>query len=228
MCFSAQADLVVGVALLPVAAAALREVRCRRELPFAALPALFALHQLIEAVVWLGVSGQVGPGLRSAATLAYLVFALPVLPTLLPVAVLLLEPRGARLRVAPFLGVGAVVTTYLAYVLASAPVRVVQHPHGLEYVTGVHNGTAWAVLYVVAVIGPALMSGYPSIVAFGVLNLVGLVTVALLMVQAFDSLWCVYAALASALVATHMRRRRRLPDPHRLHGRGPATLAELT
>ena len=218
MCFSVQADLAVGLALLPVAAASLREVRCRREIPFAALPALFAAHQLIEVFVWLGVQGRVGPSVQSAAALAYLVIALPVLPLLLPLAVLLLEPRGARLRVAPFLALGAVVCGYLAVAVLTEPVGVVQHPHALEYVTGVRNGDLWAVLYIVAVIGPALLSGYPSIVAFGVLNLIGLILVAVLLVEAFDSIWCVYAALASVLVLVHMRRRRRLPDPHRLRG----------
>ena len=51
MCFSVQADLAAGVLLLPVAAVSLREVRHVRELPFAAVPLLLALHQLVEAVV---------------------------------------------------------------------------------------------------------------------------------------------------------------------------------
>ena len=38
MCFSAEADLIVGVGLLPVAAVSLREVRRLREVPFASLP----------------------------------------------------------------------------------------------------------------------------------------------------------------------------------------------
>jgi len=68
------------------------------------------------------------------------------------------------------------------------------------------------------VIGPALVSGYRSIVAFGAINLVGLVAVAVLFVSAFDSLWCVLAAVVSVLALVHMRQRRRLPDPHRLRG----------
>lgn len=76
----------------------------------------------------------------------------------------------------------------------------------------------WVVLYVIAVIGPALLSGYRSIIAFGILNLVGLTTVVLLYAQAFASLWCVYAALASVLVLVHLYRRRALPDTHRLEG----------
>ncbi len=218
MCFSVQADLTAGAVLVPVAVASLREVRCRRELPFALLPALFALHQFVEAFVWLGVDGRVSAHVQSVAALAYLIFALPVLPVLMPVAVLLLEPHGARLRVVPFVAVGAVVGCYLMYALLTAPVSVVEHRHALGYTTGVRHGDLWAVLYVVAVVGPALMSGYRSIVLFGVLNLVGLIIVALLLVEAFDSVWCIYAALLSGLVLVHMHRRRHLPDPHRLHG----------
>jgi hypothetical protein len=51
-----------------------------------------------------------------------------------------------------------------------------------------------------------------------VVNLVGLVVVALVYRDAFASLWCVYAALSSIFVVVHMVRRRRLPDSDRLHG----------
>jgi hypothetical protein len=149
---------------------------------------------------------------------AYLFIALPLLPTLFPLSVLLLEPPGARLRVAPFVVLGGVVSTYLALVLLTDPIGVTPHPHCLAYQTGVQHMVVWSGLYVVAVIGPALMSGYPSIVAFGVLNLVGLLVVAVLYVQAFASLWSIYAAVMSVLVLVHMALRRRLPDPHRYHG----------
>ena len=153
MCFSVQSDLAVGIVLVPVGIASLREVRHAREVPFAALPLLFAVHQLIEAVA-----------------------------------------------------------------LASSPVTVVAHEHALVYDTGVEHGSTWTVLYIVAVIGPSLLSGYPTIVAFGLLNLVGLTVVAVLYTEAFVSLWCVYAACTSLLVLLHMVRRRRLPEPHRLRG----------
>lgn len=218
MCFSVEADLVAGVALLPVAALSLREVRHVRELPFATLPLLFALHQLTESLVWAGLSGDVTQQTQHVATMVYVLFALPVLPTLLPIAVLMLEPQGARLRVVPFVAVGAIVTAYLGYAVIAHPVHVVQHPHALEYQVPLTQGTLWVVLYVVAVIGAPLISGYPSIVMFGALNLVGLTVAAVLYQEAFTSLWCVYAALISLLVLVHMVRRRRLPDPHRLQG----------
>jgi hypothetical protein len=218
MCFSLTADLVTGTALLPIAALSLREVKHRRELLFALLPTVFAVHQLIEAAIWAHQDGYVSAGAAHSAVFAYLLIALPLLPTLFPLSVLLLEPHGARLRVTPFVVLGGVVSVYLALVVLTDPIGVTRHPHCLAYQTGVQHAVVWAVLYVVAVIGPALMSGYPSIVAFGMLNLVGLIVVAVLYIQAFISLWCIYAAVMSVLVLVHMVLRRRLPDPHRYHG----------
>lgn len=212
------ADLVAGTALIPVAVLSLREVRRRRELPFALLPAIFALHQFLEVAVWAGLDGDVSPGVANLAMRAYLFIAWPLLPTYVPLAVLMLEPWQARRRVAPFLGLGVVVSAYLAFVVLANPVEVIRHAHGLEYATVVHYPVVWAVLYIAAVIGAPLMSGYRSIVAFGALNLAGLVLVALFYTQAFASLWCVFAAASSVLILVHMVRRRRLPDADRLRG----------
>lgn len=86
----------------------------------------------------------------------------------------------------------------------------------------------WTGLYIVAVIGPSLLSGYRSLVAFGVLNLVGLTAVALVYAEAFTSLWCVYAAFTSVFITVHMVRRRGLPDSDRLDGQADTDVAELT
>jgi Family of unknown function (DUF6629) len=219
VCFSVQADVVAGIVVLPMAVVALREVRHVREVPFASLPLLFALHQFVEAVIWAGFDDHdVSMPLRIAAVLVYVGYAMVVLPTLMPLAVLLLEPRGDRLRVTPFVILGAVMSLVFAVEVFSTPMTVVVHPHALEYVTGLHHGGILAIGYVVAVIGPAVLSGYRSVVAFGVVNLLGLVVVAIAYEDAFASLWCVFAALSSALVMLHMLRRRGLPDSDRLEG----------
>jgi hypothetical protein len=223
MCFSVEADVVAGLVVLPVGVLALREVRHRRELPFASLPLLFALHQLVEAVVWAGTEGDVSAHAQRVAALLYLLVAMPLLPALVPVAVLLLEPRGSRARVAPFVVLGAVVSAYFAFVVVDGPIRVTAHAHGLAYATGLDHGDLWAVLYIAAVIGPSVLSGYPSIVAFGLVNLVGLSVVAISYQESFASLWCVWAALSSVLILVHLVLRRRMTDPQRLQGE-PAEL----
>ncbi|WP_233214724.1 hypothetical protein [Mycobacterium sp. 4858] len=90
-------------------------------------------------------------------------------------------------------------SVYLAVVVLTQPIGVKRWPRALEYQTAVHDSWVWAVLYIAAVIGPAVMSGYRSITVFA-------------------SLWCIYAAVLSVLVLVHMRRCRRLPDPHRYQG----------
>lgn len=213
------ADLVAGTALVPVAALTLREVKHRRELMFAMLPAVFAVHQFLEVAVWAGLDGDVSPGVANLAMRAYLFIAWPLLPLYMPLALMLLEPPGrARRWAAPFVALGAIVAVYLGYVVLANPVEVIRHPYGLEYLTVVQHPLVWAVLYIVAVIGPPLMSGYRSIVAFGVLNLVGLIVVAVFYFNAFASLWCVFAGISSILMLVHMIRRRRTPDAERLPG----------
>lgn len=219
MCFSKTADLVAGTALVPVAALTLRQVRYPRELWFALLPAIFAVHQFLEVAVWAGLDGDASPGTANLAMRAYLFIAWPLLPVYMPLAVMMLEPPGrARRWAIPFVALGAVVSVYLAFVVLANPVQVIRHPYGLEYLTVVQHPLVWAVLYIVAVIGPPLMSGYRSIVAFGVLNLVGLIVVAVFYFNAFASLWCVFAGVSSVLMLVHMIRRRHTPDADRLPG----------
>jgi hypothetical protein len=210
MCFSVTADLAAGAALLPVAALSLREVRHWRELPYASLPAVFAAHQLIEAFVWAQQDGDVSRGVGHLAALIYVFIAWPLLPVLVPISVMLLEPRETRQRVAPFVAVGSIVAAYLAYVVLARPVVVVVHPHALEYQTGVVHPLIWATLYIVAIVGALVTSRHRLVVVFGVLNLVGLIAVAMVYFEAFTSLWCAYAAAASIAVWLHMRSRRRL------------------
>ena len=157
-------------------------------------------------------------GVGQLAALVYVFIAWPLLPALVPTSVMLLEPRERARRVAPFVAIGWVVAAYLAYVVLARPVLVVEHPHCLEYQTGVAHPVVWATLYVVAICGALVVSSYRLVRVFGVLNLLGLIAVSMIYFAAFTSLWCAYAAVASLAVWLHMRSRRGLPDRERLRG----------
>jgi hypothetical protein len=103
-------------------------------------------------------------------------------------------------------------------VVLARPVLVVEHPHCLEYQTGVAHPLVWATLYVVAICGALVVSSYRLVRVFGVLNLLGLIVVSMIYFAAFTSLWCAYAVVASLAVWLHMRSRRALPDCERLRG----------
>ena len=79
MCFSPDADLAAGVVVTVIGVDAIRRARTPKELPLAALPLLFGIHQLVEAFVWWGLAGTVPSRVGDAATWLYLAvaFALP-------------------------------------------------------------------------------------------------------------------------------------------------------
>jgi hypothetical protein len=86
MCFSATANFVGSGALAAVGVITLTRVRHRRELLFASLPTLFAVHQFIEGFVWLGLDGILSPRVTHDMAAAFMLYAQGLLPFLLPSA----------------------------------------------------------------------------------------------------------------------------------------------
>ena len=115
MCFSPEADLVAGIVIGVIGVDAFRHVRSPRERPLAALPIVFAFHQLIEVVVWRGLQGHVDSGVWHAAAWLYLAVAFGVVPVLVPFAVAALEPEEHRARARSFVLLGALVAAVLMF-----------------------------------------------------------------------------------------------------------------
>ena len=95
-----------------VGVATLRQVHTRRELIVGSLPMLFAVHQLIEAFVWLGLRGDIASGIGDAARDAYVLIAHVLLPALVPTGFLLIEPlERHRRRLITFVVLGLAVAS---------------------------------------------------------------------------------------------------------------------
>src|ERR1700734_3402582 len=118
MCFSATANFVGSGLLGGIGVVTLTKVKHRRELLFAALPALFAVHQFIEGFVWLGLDGILSPAVAHDMGAAFMLYAQGLLPFLLPLSVLLFEPDGkSRRHMLPFLTLGMGTTLYILWAL---------------------------------------------------------------------------------------------------------------
>ena len=89
MCFSATANFVGSAVLAGIGVATLREVKHRREILFASLPLLFAVHQFTEGWVWLGLDGHLPPVVAHDAGAAFMLYAQGFLPLLIPLGVVL-------------------------------------------------------------------------------------------------------------------------------------------
>ncbi|MCU1456299.1 MAG: hypothetical protein JWL73_391 [Actinomycetia bacterium] len=205
MCFSPQADLVAGAFVGACGIDALRHVREPKQLPLAALPLLFAAHQIDEAFVWWGLDGRVSAQVGRAAMYAYLAFAF-VLPLLVPWAIAGVEPDRSRQRWMHALGgLGAIVTLVLLTSILRNPVGAqIEHLH-ISYRADIDNDLVVIGLYIVATCGPMLVSSFGALRTFGVLNLFMVVLLGWLLANGFVSLWCAWAAITSVLIAIYLR-----------------------
>src|SRR5277367_6844633 len=118
MCFSATANFVGSGVLGAVGVVTLTKVKHRRELLFASLPVLFAVHQFTEGFVWLGLDGVLSPQVTHDMGAAFMLYAQGLLPFLLPLSVMLFEPdMKSRRRMIPFLVIGTLTSLYILWAL---------------------------------------------------------------------------------------------------------------
>jgi hypothetical protein len=204
MCFSATANFVGSGVLGAVGAVTLTRVKHRRELLFAALPLLFAIHQFIEGFVWLGLDGTLSPAVAHDMGAAFMLYAQGLLPFLLPLSVFLFEPTAdSRQRMLPFLALGAGTTLYILWALTAFPTQIYVKGNSIVYINQATNNEAVAVLYVIATCGSLFFSKIKPMILFGFANLAILLIVMEVKRYAFTSLWCAYAAVASVIILAY-------------------------
>ena len=207
MCFSATANFVGSGVLGAIGVVTLTKVRHRREILFAALPTLFAIHQFIEGFVWLGLDGILSPAVTHDMGAAFMLYAQGLLPFLLPLSVMLFEvDRKSRTRMLPFLIIGGGTTLYILWALTAFPLQLYVRGNSIVYINQATNNTAVAVLYVIATCGSLFFSKVRAMVAFGAANLTILLIVMAFKRYAFTSLWCAYAAIASIIILVYFWR----------------------
>lgn len=201
---------VIGV----VGVATLAQPHDRRELPLAALPLGFALHQATEGFVWLGLNKHVPAATGQVAMYAYLAYAWVLLPLLVPLAVMLAEPLRNRRRVlGVFTMLGAVVAGHLAISMTTNHLTARIAGHTIQYGGAGASADFFTVLYVVATCGAFLVSSHRRVVWFGVANIAAVFVLVWIQSEGLTSLWCVWGALASVLIYLHFVEQRRVEAP---------------
>jgi len=204
MCFSAAVNFAGSGVLAGVGVVTLTRVKHRRELLFASLPILFAIHQFIEGFVWLGLDGILSPKITHNMGAAFMLYAQGLLPFLLPLSVLLFESDAkSRKRMQPFLVIGALTTLYILWALVAYPTQIFVRGNSIVYINPATNNITVAIVYIIATCGSLLFSKVKDMVVFGIANMAILLTVMAVKRYAFTSLWCAYAAVASVIILAY-------------------------
>ncbi len=206
MCFSATASFSAGALLLGIGTLTLRSAMAthqRSALPFAAIPLLFAIQQLTEGVIWLTFTAD-APLLNWVMTHVYSFFSHVLWPAYVPLAVLLLEPPGRRRNLlVVFAAAGFAVAVYLLFMLMAF--GVVSKPTGqhVEYESPHFYATLTMTLYLLSTTTSPLFSTHRMVKAFGALALLAFGAAYYFYAQWFISVWCLFAALLSAVIYLH-------------------------
>ncbi|PWT83677.1 MAG: hypothetical protein C5B58_06160 [Acidobacteria bacterium] len=204
MCFSATVNFAGSAVLGAAGVATLTKVKHRRELLFAAMPVLFAIHQFIEGFVWLGLDGVLSPAIAHNMGAAFMLYAQGLLPLLAPLSVFLFEPNArSRRRMLPFVVLGGAVALYILWALTAFPLQLYIQKNSIVYMNQATNNTIVALLYVVVTCGSLFFSQIRMMVAFGAANLAILLIVMAVKRYAFTSVWCAYAAAASVIILAY-------------------------
>lgn len=207
MCFSATASFTAGIALVIVGTVTTRRTRRRAEVPYAMIPLLFGVQQLIEGVLWLTFPTK-APLLNTVSTHVYSLFSHVLWPIYVPIAVLLLEPILWRRKVLIAIALaGGLVGIYLLYFLVRLPIVAQLEGQHINYVSPHFYAFAAMGLYILGTCISLLFSSHRSVIWFGVAAFVSFIMAFAFYATWFISVWCFFAAVLSGIVLLHFPRR---------------------
>jgi hypothetical protein len=210
MCFSATASFVAGTGLSVLGVATLRATQRRAEIPFAAIPLIFGLQQMVEGALWLSFRFD-APQLNLAMTYLFSMFSHVLWPIFVPFAIGLLETVPWRRSVIwGFQGVGLLVGLFLFFLIVEFPVTAVV-AENIVYVSPHFYKIPVMLLYVAATCVSCFFSSIATIRLFGVLALFLFAVAYWFFAVALFSVWCFFAALLSVIIFIHFKFGRRVP-----------------
>jgi len=212
MCFSAGASFGAGIVLSVIGVASIKKASSPSQISFASIPLIFAVQQITEGFVWLSLSNPAYAAYQQMATYNFLFFAQVVWPVWVPFAILKLEPKALRKKSEKILvGIGALVSLYLAYCLFSYPVESKIFGYHISYLQDYPSTLSFlcGFLYIVATIVPPFFSRIRRMWVLGAAILISYIITSIFYTDYIVSVWCFFASVISiAVYAT-------LPAPNR-------------
>ena len=205
MCFSATASFVAGTALSVVGVATIKKAKRKAELPFATIPLLFGIQQLIEGIVWLSFGNS---ALNVISTYAYSMFSHVLWPIFVPIAILLLEKDPVRKKILRvFTGIGLAVGIFLLYFIFQDGIISQIVNQSVSYNSPHLYLPLVLTLYVFATCISFLISSDKVINIIGIVMLTSFLAASLFFSGTFISVWCFFAAVLSFIIFLYFYRR---------------------
>lgn len=203
MCFSPEASFTSGTIISALGVYTLKKVRVPSQMLFASVPLVFGLQQLSEGMVWMSLRDPASAGMQRAGLFAFLLAARVVWPTLMPLAVLLMEREEHKRKLLRlFVLLGLSVSLYYSYCLLFLTVAPGIAGHHIQYISDFPESLAVPafLIYFAASIPPLFISSIRRTRVLGGLLFVSSAVTALFYIEYLTSVWCFFAALSSIVV----------------------------
>lgn len=203
MCFSASASFGAGVILSVIGVAAIKKVQSPSQILFASIPLIFAVQQTTEGFLWLSLSTPEYASLQRVTTYFFLFVAQVVWPVWVPFAILKLEPKEKRKKSEiVMVGIGALVSVYLAYCLLIYPVvaKILGHHISYKQIYPAALSNYCGFLYIVATIVPPFFSRISRMWMLGTTILISYIITTIFYTDYIVSVWCFFASIISIAV----------------------------
>ncbi len=205
MCFSATASFIAGGVLSAAGVMTIKKTEKKSEIPFATIPLLFGIQQIIEGVIWLTFHNN-APELNIVMTFIYSVFSHVLWPIFVPFSIILLEPVRWRKKVMFTLWIGGtVVGLYLFYNLFAFPITSRVENHHIVYFSPHFYIYTVMGFYVAATCVSSMFSSNKMINFFGVMALVSFIISYLFYKLSLVSVWCFFAAIMSLIIYAYFK-----------------------
>ena len=184
--------------------ATVKKAERKAEIPFAMIPLLFGVQQIIEGMLWLSFRFD-APLLNVIMTYVFTLFSHVLWPIFVPFSIGLMETVAWRKKViSAFQITGIAVGLYHLYVIVKFPVTSEVNGH-IVYVSPYFNKVPVMVLYLAATCVGAFFSSHKIINIFGALALLLFMVAYWFYTVAFFSVWCFFAAILSVVIYLHFK-----------------------
>ena len=203
MCFSATASFAGGVIISAIGVATVREIHKPSQLVFASIPLFFGLQQIIEGTLWLTIPLPDLMSLQKISTYFFLIMADFLWPTIIPLAVLLMEEKKKRKKILRILFVlGLSLSLYYAYCLLFFNVTPQIMGYHILYKSDFPKSLEMPafIIYLIVTITPLFVSSIQRTHLLGILMFLSCLVTAIFFTQYLTSVWCFFAALISAVI----------------------------
>lgn len=203
MCFSAEASFTGSAVIAAIGVATLTRTKKRAQILFAAIPLIFGIQQCAEGVLWVTLKSGGHETLENTATYIFLVTALVIWPTMIPLSVWFMEKVKRRKKILAYLvALGGVLSLFYAVCLIFYNVTPQIQGFHIRYVDE-FPGTLVIiafVCYLITTIVPIFISSVRRMWLFGILIALSCLITGIFFAQYLTSVWCFFAAFISIMI----------------------------